>query len=209
MKSLFVTGIGTSVGKTITACVLAEALRADYWKPVQCGDLGNSDTDIIRKLISNTKTVFHKETFAFKTPASPHLAASLEGVDICLNDFELPKSKNIIIIEGAGGLMVPLNNKGDMMIDLIKHLGSDVIIVSQNYLGSINHTLLTYNALKIANVKIAGIVFNGDENIETESFILKYTGLPNIGNVRTEETFTKELILNYAASFNINLIKHN
>lgn len=209
MRNLFVTGIGTGVGKTITACILAEALKVDYWKPMQCGDLEHTDTQIVKSLISNSQTIFHKEAFSFKTPASPHLAANIENVEISLNDFKLPNTSNTIIIEGSGGIMVPLNNKGDMMLDLIKHLNADVILVSQNYLGSINHTLLTFNALKAVNLKIAGIVFNGDENIETERFILNYTALPNIGNVRTEKSFNKDIILKYAASFNINLIKQN
>jgi len=206
MKNLFVCGTGTGVGKTIVAGILTEALKADYWKPVQCGDLTNTDTQTVKTLISNSKTTFHKERFSFKTPASPHLAAEIEGVEISLNDFKLPHTYNSIIAEGAGGVMVPLNTKGDMMVDLIKHLKAEVVLVSQNYLGSINHTLLTISALKNADIKMTGIVFNGEENYETEKFILNYTGLHKIGNVRTEKHFNKELILKYAASFNINLI---
>jgi len=206
MNNYFITGTGTGVGKTIVASILTEALNADYWKPVQCGNLENTDKQIVRGLVSNSKSVFHKETFLLKTPVSPHLAASIEGVEINLNNIEIPYASNNIVIEGAGGLMVPINTKGDLMLDLIKKLRTDIILVSQNYLGSINHTLLTVSALNVANIKIAGIVFNGDENSETEKYILNYTSLPCLGKIRKEESLNKEIIIKYAKSFNINLL---
>ena len=143
---LFVTGIGTEVGKTVISAILTEALEADYWKPVQAGDLDYSDTHKVKDLVSNSKSVFHCETHALNHPMSPHAAAERDGVEISLNDFQIPKTDNHLVIEGAGGLMVPLNRK-DCIIDLIENFGVEAVLVSRNYLGSINHTLLSVEAL--------------------------------------------------------------
>ena len=137
-RPIFITGIGTGIGKTVVAAILTESLKADYWKPVQSGDLDNSDTMKVKSLISNDKTIFHSETFRLTHPFSPHKSAALDGIEISLNDFKLPETTNSLIIEGAGGLMVPLNDK-DLMIDLIKKLNAEVVLVIQHYLGSINH----------------------------------------------------------------------
>ena len=143
---LFVTGIGTEVGKTVIAAILTEALEADYWKPVQAGDLDYSDTHKVRDLVSNDKSVFHPETHALHHPMSPHAAAERDGVEISLDDFQLPQTENNLIVEGAGGLMVPLNSK-DCIIDLIEKLDIEVVLVSRTYLGSINHTLLSVEGI--------------------------------------------------------------
>ena len=143
---LFVTGIGTEVGKTVIAAILTEALEADYWKPVQAGDLDYSDTHKVRDLVSHDKSVFHPETHALHHPMSPHAAAERDGVEISLDDFQLPQTENNLIVEGAGGLMVPLNSK-DCIIDLIEKLDIEVVLVSRNYLGSINHTLLSVEGI--------------------------------------------------------------
>ena len=139
---LFVTGIGTEVGKTVIAAILTEKLKADYWKPVQAGDLDDSDTMKVRALVSNSVSVFHEEGFRLNHPMSPHAAAERDGVEIGLEDFEMPQTENHLVIEGAGGLMVPLNDQ-DCVIDLIEGSGTEVVLVSRNYLGSINHTLLS------------------------------------------------------------------
>lgn len=196
---LFITGIGTDVGKTIASAIITEALEADYWKPVQAGDLHNSDTHKIKKYISNSKTHFFENAYALNTPASPHLAAELDGIAIDLKNIKEPKTKNNLVVEGAGGVFVPLNET-DCVIDLIQP-DYKVIVVSRHYLGSINHTLLTIEALKSRKLNIAGIVFNGEENVASESIILKKTGLKSIGRIDNEPYFDSAVIRYYADLF--------
>lgn len=174
-KPLFITGIGTDVGKTIVSAVMVEALQADYWKPIQSGDLDNSDTMKVQRLISNAQSVFHPETYRLTQPFSPHKSADLDGIEIDINKITVPQTSNQLIIEGAGGLMVPLNNK-QLIIDLIAGLDADVILVSRNYLGSINHTLLSVDALKNRGINIKAIVINGDTDAYTEYIIAAQTG---------------------------------
>ncbi len=202
---LFVTGIGTDVGKTVAAAILTEALEADYWKPVQAGDLSNSDSHKVKSLLSNSKTVIFENSYALQTPASPHLAAEIDGIEIGLEKIIEPKTKNHLVIEGAGGLFVPLN-KQDTIADLIK---SDykVVVVSRHYLGSINHTLLTIEALKNRNANIAGIIFNGDENPSTEKIIVGKTGLSIIGRIENEPYFDANVVADYAGQFRGKLVE--
>ena len=191
---LFVTGIGTEVGKTVVSAILTEALQADYWKPVQAGDLDYSDTHKVKDMVSNSKSVFHDESFAFNHPMSPHAAAERDGVEISLGEFKIPETENHMIIEGAGGLMVPLNRK-DCIIDLIEDLGVEVVLVSRNYLGSINHTLLSLEALVSRGISIKGVIFNDVENVDTESVILRMTGLKCLGRVEMEEDLTQVFLI--------------
>jgi len=200
MRKIFVTGIGTDVGKTVVSAILTEALEADYWKPVQAGDLEFSDSIKVEHLISNTKTKIHQEGIKLNSPMSPHAAAEIDGVEIKLSDFKLPETNNNLIVEGAGGLMVPLNDK-ELIIDLIKYLGIDVVLVSQNYLGSINHTILSIDALKSRGINVLGIIFNGDSNIETEKYILNYSDLPCLGRIEQHKEINKETVLNYKQQF--------
>jgi dethiobiotin synthetase len=199
---LFITGISTDVGKTITSVIIAQALEADYWKPIQAGDLQNSDTIKISNLTTSTQT--HEESYRLNTPASPHLAASIDGITIDLKQIIEPKTKNHIVIEGAGGLFVPLNNE-DCVIDLIKK-DYKVIIVSRHYLGSINHTLLTFEALKSRNINVAGIIFSGDENKASEEIILSKTKTKFIGRIDNEPYFDQNVIQYYADKFRVNLL---
>ncbi|MFA6923976.1 MAG: dethiobiotin synthase [Bacteroidales bacterium] len=201
IKKVFISGIGTNVGKTIFSAIITEALKADYWKPLQAGNLENTDSAIVKSLISNNASRIYPEIYKFKNPLSPHTAAELEGIEIELNKIILPETKNNLIIEGAGGLLIPLNNKGDMVIDLIKKIDAEVILVSRNYLGSINHTLLSVEALKQRNIKISGIVFNGERNKSGEKFILAHTNLKLIGNIEKENIFDKSTVIKYAENF--------
>ena len=137
--NIFVTAIGTDCGKTIASAIITEALQADYWKPVQCG-MDETDSQTISKLVPNAK--IHPERYALKAPASPHLAAEMEGINIKLEDFKLPAVSNHLVMEGAGGTLVPLNYDGDFVIDLAHRFKAEVIVVANLYLGSINHTLL-------------------------------------------------------------------
>ncbi|RWY54124.1 dethiobiotin synthase [Mucilaginibacter gilvus] len=181
-KPLFITGIGTGIGKTLIAAIVVEKLKADYWKPIQSGDLDNSDTMKVQSLVTNNKTIFHGEAYRLKQPYSPHKSAKLDNIVIDEQRIIAPKTNNQLIIEGAGGLMVPLNDHC-LLIDLIKQLDAEVILVSQNYLGSINHTLLSAEVLKQRDIPIKGIIFNGDTNASSEEYILNYTGIPLLGNV--------------------------
>lgn len=201
MKKYFITGIGTDVGKTVVAAILTEALEADYWKPVQAGELEFSDTIKVQYLISNSKTVFHQEAYQLTEPVSPHAAAKIDELEIELDKIQIPQTDNNLIVEGAGGLMVPLNDN-HLMIDLIQKLDLEVILVSQNYLGSINHTLLSIEVLKAKGIKIAGIIFNGEKNETTESYILKYTGIKYLGAVSQHSTVDKDVVLSYKNQFN-------
>jgi dethiobiotin synthetase len=178
----FVTGIGTGIGKTITSAVLTEKLHADYWKPIQSGDLDISDSLLVKNLISNARSIIHPEAYRLGQPLSPHLSARLDGIQITINQIEAPRTDNTLIIEGAGGLMVPLNNS-ELIIDLIRSLGAKVIVVSQNYLGSINHTLLTLEVLKSKNLEIEGLIFNGTANAESEDYISSYSNVKVLGKI--------------------------
>jgi|SRR5690606_20155838 len=193
MKQFFVTGISTDVGKTITSAVLVEALQADYWKPVQTGD--DSDSDTISSLISNSKTVIHKSSYSLKAPISPHAAAALEGVYIDHNKIQEPITENHLIIEGAGGVLVPLNDS-DTLLDIIMPT-YHVVVVVKHYLGSINHSLLTIKWLLLKGYDVA-ILFNGEPNAASEDIIAKITGVPVLGRIGQEATLTKEVVKKYA-----------
>jgi dethiobiotin synthetase len=193
-KPIFVTGIGTGIGKTIVSAVLVEKLKADYWKPVQSGDLHDSDTGSVKRLISNTKSVFHPETYTLSQPFSPHKSAAIDGLTINPEDFVLPETKNQLIIEGAGGLMVPLN-KSFFIIHLIRQLGAEVVLVSKNYLGSINHTLLSVYALQQEGIPVKGIIFNGAKDIYSKDIILEYTGLELLGHIPEYNQLDKAAII--------------
>ena len=195
-RGLFVTGIDTNIGKTIASAILKEALNADYWKPVQCGDLDNSDTLKVQEL-TEKKGKIHPETYALKNPLSPHQAAEREGKKISISDFSLPQSSNLIVVEGAGGLLVPLNDK-DTILDLITTLKLPVVIVSKNYLGSLNHTLLTIEALKKRNIQILGLIFNGRENAELEEFLCHKSDIPKLLNIQDEKSLSKKIIKKYS-----------
>jgi dethiobiotin synthetase len=197
MKPLFITGIDTGVGKTIVSAILTEKLEADYWKPIQSGDLDNSDTHQVKSLVSNPKTKFHPETYRLSQPFSPHKSASLDGIRIELEKIILPATDNQLIIEGAGGLMVPLNEH-DLLIDLIKKLDAEVILVSKNYLGSINHTLLSLAMLKMRNISLKGIIFNGETENYSEEIILNLSGISSYAKIPMMNDLNKESIIRVA-----------
>lgn len=170
-KPLFVTGIGTDVGKTIISAILVEKLKADYWKPIQSGDLDNSDTMKVQRLISNTVTRFHPEAYRLTQPFSPHKSADLDGITIDIDQIKLPETDNQLLIEGAGGLMVPLNDQ-HFVVDLIQKLNAEVVLVVKHYLGSINHTLLSLELLKQKKIKVRALIFNGKRDKYSEKIIL-------------------------------------
>ncbi|RKQ51678.1 dethiobiotin synthetase [Roseivirga pacifica] len=200
----FVTAIGTESGKTLISAILTEALKADYWKPIQAGEPG--DTERVQELVSNPITKFHPETHRLKLPASPHAAAKYEHKAIALDDFILPETNNDVIVEGAGGVLVPLNDH-DFVIDIAKELNCEVVLVANLYLGSINHTLLTVDYLKRNDIPVKGIIFNGEGNEESERIIEKHSGykvllrLPKLSLVNQNiiQYWADELMLNWYA----------
>ncbi|HSN09260.1 MAG TPA: dethiobiotin synthase [Hanamia sp.] len=194
MKPIFITGTGTDVGKTLIAAIVTEALQADYWKPVQAGFSDGTDSLFVEEMISNNQSKIHPELYKLKMPASPHLAAAAEQKEIKIKEIitHLPKTKNRLIIEGAGGLMVPLNKK-KMILNLIKELNAKVIIVSKNELGSINHSLLTAAVLKKEKADVAGWIFTEEyQNYENE--IAGWSGYPVIASVKHLPVISKETI---------------
>jgi dethiobiotin synthetase len=206
MNKFFITGIGTDVGKTVCSAIITKALNADYWKPIQAGDLENSDSIKVKNLLGTGYAgKIHKEAFKLTQPMSPHAAAKIDGLDINILDIKLPETNNSLIVEGAGGLLVPINST-QTVADLIYHLNIPTIVVSRNYLGSINHTLLTVEALKNRSIPIAGILFNGPENLETQTIILKQTNLISFGRIdqtnKLDEDFINKSAKNLLATLN-------
>ncbi|KMQ68522.1 ATP-dependent dethiobiotin synthetase BioD [Chryseobacterium sp. FH2] len=197
---LFVTGIGTEVGKTVCSAVLTKYFNADYWKPIQSGDLHCSDSMKINEWVGE-KVICYPETYRLKLAASPHHSALEEDILIDLNEFRFPETQNNLIIEGAGGLMVPLNDE-EFMIDLIEKLNIPVALVVKNYLGCINHGLLSIMALKQRKINIKYLILNGKFPVGTERIICKnilpeteIIRVPEIENITKEniESITKQL----------------
>lgn len=199
MNTYFVTGIGTDVGKTVVSAIVVEALQADYWKPVQAGELSHTDIHSVQELISNSRSKMHGHSYALKTPMSPHAAADIDGIEIDLGRIQEPFTENDLVIEGAGGLLVPLNEQ-QTILDIIK-ADYKVIVVSRHYLGSINHTLLTLSELRSKGFDVAGIVFNGDRHPSTEEIILKMGQVKEIGRIEEEPKLDKSVIQRYANLF--------
>lgn len=197
----FVTAIGTDSGKTLASAILITALKANYWKPVQAG--APSDTDTLRDWFSDQQVKFYNEAYVLKKAASPHDAAAEEGIEINIKDIIIPDSKRPLVIEGAGGLMVPLNDK-EFMIDLAIYTGAEIVLVANLYLGSINHTLLSIDLLKRRGCKVKGIIFNGPENKASQELILNYSQYPLLLHIKREAIIDANVINRYALS----LLKH-
>jgi dethiobiotin synthetase len=184
MQPIFITGIGTGVGKTLVSAIVAEALGAYYWKPVQAGFDEGTDAEWVEARIGPGRVL--PELYKLRKPASPHIAAREEGVIISLDMIagELP-SVRPLVVEGAGGLFVPLNER-EFMVDLALRLDATVILVSRNYLGSINHSLLTAEVCKVRGLRVAGWVFN-DQYGHYEAEIAGWSGFPVLGSVPFRE----------------------
>ncbi len=212
MKSIFITGIGTDVGKTVAAAVVTEALQADYWKPVQAGFDEGTDAMTVKNLLSNTNSAIHPEVYQLKLPASPHIAAREEGVRIDLETIYQSylqlsmRHSHFTIIEGAGGLLVPLNEK-EFVIDLIKKLGASIILVSRNYLGSINHSLLTASVCKANNIDVLGWIFN-DHYMQYEDEIVAWSGYPKIASLPLAKEITRAFVKEQAYFIKDSLLQY-
>ncbi|GGE25680.1 dethiobiotin synthase [Psychroflexus planctonicus] len=205
MNTYFISGIGTEVGKTLISAIVVEALQADYWKPIQAGDLQNSDTHKVKNLVSNSTSHFFENAYALQTPMSPHAAAEIDNIRIDLANIKRPKINNNLVIEGAGGLLVPLNDE-DCIIDLMQ-AEDKIILVSRHYLGSINHTLLSIEALQQRGFIQIGIIFSGDEHPTTESIILQKTNAKFLGRIPELKTINKERVATEAAKLRNSLME--
>jgi dethiobiotin synthetase len=191
----FITAIHTDSGKTLVSTIFTQALQADYWKPIQAGF--PRDTDTVMKFVHNNKSKIHQETYLLQAPMSPHAAARLEHTEIHLDNILLPRTENTLIVEGAGGVLAPINDD-QFVIDIAAKFKLQIILVCNIYLGSINHSLLTINELRRRKVKVKGIVFNGPENEETEAIILKHSGYPMLLRIWQEKKITQEVVNRYA-----------
>jgi dethiobiotin synthetase len=210
IQAIFITGIGTGIGKTVVSAIIAEALEADYWKPVQAGYANGTDSEWVQSVLSNTKSKVHPEIYKLKLPASPHLAGQNENIEISLEKIyssycQLLSADRLLVIEGAGGLLVPLNEK-DFIADLIRRLNARVILVSRNYLGSINHSLLTAQVCRQRNIRVLGWVFN-EKYLDYEEDIVRWSGYPKLGFVSTLDKIDKESICNEAKKIKTNLLQ--
>lgn len=196
-QPIFITGIGTGIGKTLVSAIVAQALEADYWKPVQAGFEEGTDSDWVKQVINNRHTRIHQELYKLALPVSPHIAARKENIIIDIDAIadhcnQLPSQSEYLIIEGAGGLMVPLNSR-QFVVDLVQAVKAKVILVSRNYLGSINHSLLTAEACKQRNIDVAGWIFN-DQFMQYENEIVQWTGYPSIGSIPFSKDITSKFV---------------
>lgn len=199
-KKIFVTGIGTDVGKTVASAILCEALNAGYWKPIQSGAKTDSDSKTIQKLCGDNIRIF-PEVYRLQEPLSPHSAARIDEVEIDSNELQLPDFEGNLIIEGAGGLMVPLNREYLLSDWVIEH-NLPVIVISRHYLGSLNHTMLSLEFLLAKGIEVKGVLFVGKDNDNNESLIcsryqVRHLGnLPEVAGVTTTyiKTYAKELL---------------
>ena len=193
MNRFFVTAISTDSGKTVASAILCKALGADYWKPIQSGEPTDSAT--IKRLCP--EVLVHPEAYKLQMPASPHAAAKAEGTEIELGAIQPPQTKQPLVIEGAGGCLVPLNDR-DFVIDLVPQLQAKVVLVANLYLGSINHTLLSWRLLQERGYPVAGIIFNGESNPESERIILQHTGYKKLLHIGQHKSISPEIINLYA-----------
>jgi dethiobiotin synthetase len=201
MKPLFITGTGTDIGKTLVAAIVAEALGADYWKPVQAGLIARTDTDWVASMLTNTASRVFPEAYKLQMPASPHIAARAEGKTIDVDHIvhklsSIRSDDKILVVEGAGGLLVPLNDQ-QFVIDLIKAMDARVLLVSRNYLGSINHSLLTASVCRAHQLDVAGWIFN-DRYLDYGQEIAQWSGYPVIGSIPPAKEINKDFILQQA-----------
>jgi dethiobiotin synthetase len=199
LKGLFICGIHTGIGKTVASAILVEALKADYWKPVQTGSIDHTDSDFIRENASHHQAI-HPEAYKFREPVSPHYAAALENSTIDVQKIVKLDTPNPVIVESAGGVFSPLSDIY-LMVDLAQYLELPIILISMNYLGSINHTLLSIEALQTRNVSLAGIIFNGQPDPASEAFILQYSGIEKLGSIPLADPLSRSFISEQAKNF--------
>lgn len=198
---IFITAIGTDCGKTLVSAIFCQYLQADYWKPIQTGQV--SDSNDLKNIVSFPVRI-HPETYLFKNPVSPHFAALQENRSIVLSDFQIPETESNLIIEGAGGLLVPLNEDGDYLLDFICKENIEIVLVIRLYLGCINHALLSINELRRRNQQIRGLVFNGNDTFGAIDIITRITQLKPLLIIKEEPLISTETILFYSLKLKLN-----
>jgi dethiobiotin synthetase len=203
MKKFFITGTDTGVGKTLVAAVMTYALRASYWKPIQSG---SSDQAVIRELTGLSAAHFHPTQYAFRASLSPDQAARLENITIDINTCEIPVTTNHLVIEGAGGVFVPLN-EDECMLDFMKKLAVPVVIVSRGQLGTINHTLLSIEALRRRDIPIHGVVFSGELNPDNQTAIEKWAKVKTLFHVPYFASITPAVLQSWIATHRNQIIE--
>ncbi len=194
-RGVFVTGTDTGVGKTFVAACLAQAWGCDYWKPVQTGlgDEPEGDSETIARLAAGPRGTLYAPRFSLQASLSPAAAAALEGVRIAMYDFGIPEADGAetnerpLIVEGAGGVLVPLTCD-HLMIDLIAQLKLAVVVVARSTLGTINHTLLTLEALRARRLPVAGVILNGPPNSGNRTAIERFGKVRVIAELPRLET---------------------
>ncbi|MBA3239229.1 MAG: dethiobiotin synthase [Parachlamydiaceae bacterium] len=198
MLKIIIAGTGPDVGKTVVSAILTTLLNGSYWKPIQCGRKEESDTATMHDLIDSYKHKIYPPKYSLDAPLSPHHAARLEGISIDASSIVPPETTSPLIVEGVGGIFVPLTTK-ILTIDLFSSWKDCLwILVSNHYIGSINHTLLTVEALKRRQVSIAGLIFNGKPNPDSEEAILDMTQLPLLERLLPEKYIALKTIKRYA-----------
>ncbi|MEY4668485.1 MAG: hypothetical protein RL518_1184 [Pseudomonadota bacterium] len=204
-RGVIVAGIGTEVGKTVISAILCEVLGARYWKPIASGsDDGPAESVVVSRLLKDGSQRIFSERYFLRKSLSPHIAAALEGVEVSLDEFSLPVCEPPLVVELAGGVMVPLNDHATNL-DLIERLGLPVVLVSRHYLGSINHTLLTLFALRARSIPVKGVVFNGEELPDTERIITTMGDVSMIGKVPSFGEVSQRSISAFASQCGWNL----
>ena len=190
-RQLFVTGTDTGIGKTVTAAMLTLGLRGGYWKPIQSGLESPTDTEWVKEATGLGEDHFFPESYRLQQPLSPHTSAARDGVRIETESITLPEQHNLphLIIEGAGGIMVPLNEQ-TLMIDLIRQLNIPALIVAKSGLGTINHTLLTIHRLRDYSIPLLGVVLNGEKNPDNKKAIETYGQTKVIAEIEPLPTIT-------------------
>lgn len=185
MSALVVSGTDTGIGKTVVAAMLTLALDAVYWKPVQSGTADGTDTATVAALTGLGPERFILEKYVLTEPLSPHRAAELDGIEIDPHALALPASGpdgRLLLVEGAGGLMVPITRR-TLLIDVLERWGAPVVLVARTALGTINHSLLSIEALRRRDIPIAGVVFVGEAMPDTERTICEYAEVARLGRL--------------------------
>lgn len=198
---IFVTGTDTGIGKTVVSALLTAGLKASYWKPIQSGLEEETDTEFVRRVAEVTEKRIIPERYRLNEPLSPHASAKIDGKTIHLDDFEMPGfTSNHLVIEGAGGLLVPLNEK-DMIIDLIQKLEVPVLLVVRSELGTLNHTFLSLEALRNRGIPIIGVIMNGPPNVSNRKAIEHYGQVEILGELDTMKEVTKQKLISTFKDF--------
>jgi dethiobiotin synthetase len=195
----FITGTDTGVGKTVLSALLCAALDASYWKPIQTGTEVDSDSGTVRALAKLAPDKILLEAYQFAPPVSPHLAARLTGVRIELAKIKLPAGNLPLIVEGAGGVLVPLNER-ELMVDLMGRLGLPVLLAARSSLGTINHTTLSLAALRNAGIEVAGVVMIGEPNAENRAAIEEYGKVKVVGEIPWMTEINRDALLEIFAT---------